>query len=76
MIQAKRTLEEEIDVLDLMEDEFRRRQVRLSSRKTRMVQWTDAECRPKLLNRTLQVPFLSVLSVTRKSPMALVCCVF
>ena len=62
-IQAKRNIKGGIRVLDLTEDEFRHRQVRLSSRKTRMVEGTDTERRLELFNRMLQVPLLPVLSV-------------
>lgn len=63
-------------VLDLTEDELGHRQVGLGSRATRMVKRTNSERALELLNRVLEIPLLTLLSITRESAMGVVCCVF
>lgn len=68
VIQAKGDLKGGARVFNLTEDESRHCEIRLSSYKTRMVQRTDTERPLKLLLG--QVPFFSILPVTRESAVA------
>jgi len=75
-VQPKGNVEGKIRVVDLTVDELCCCHVCLGSRTTRMVQRADIKRTLKLSNRTLEIPFFSVLLVMRESTVALICRVF